>query len=44
MEEDRKISKDDAAEFARQKNLIFFEASAKTNDNVEKIFEYLHIN
>lgn len=40
MEEDRKISKDDAEEFARQKNLIFFEASAKTNDNVEKIFEY----
>ena len=39
-EEDRKISKDDAKKFAKEKNLIFFETSAKNNENVEKVFHY----
>ena len=40
LEEDRKIQKDDAATFAETKNLIFFETSAKLNNNVEKLFYY----
>ena len=39
-EEDRKVDKKTAEEFAKEKNLIFFEASAKTSDNVEKLFQY----
>lgn len=40
IEEDRKVDKKTAEEFAKEKNLIFFEASAKTSDNVEKLFQY----
>ena len=40
LEEDRKIQKDDAETFAETKNLIFFETSAKLNNNVEKVFYY----
>ena len=39
-EEDRKIDKKTAEEFAKERKLIFFEASAKSSDNVEKVFEY----
>ena len=39
-EEDRKVDKATAEEFAKEKKLIFFEASAKTSDNVEKLFQY----
>jgi Ras-related protein Rab-1A len=40
LEEDRKIQKDDGEKFAKEKKLIFFESSAKTNENVEKIYMY----
>ncbi len=40
LEENRKIKKADGEKFAKEKNLIFFEASAKNNENVEKIFMY----
>ena len=39
-EEERKIDKDKAKEFAKLKNLCFLETSAKNNENVEKLFEY----
>ena len=39
-EEDRKVDKKTAEELAKEKQLIFFEASAKTSDNVEKLFQY----
>jgi GTPase SAR1 family protein len=40
IENQRQISKDAAKDFANEKNLIFFETSAKSNDNVEKVFEF----
>ena len=39
-EEDRIVDKKTAEDFAKEKKLIFFEASAKTSDNVEKLFQY----
>ena len=40
LENERTIQRADAEKFAKEKNLIFFETSAKTNENVEKIFIY----
>ena len=40
LEEERKVQKKDAEDFAKQKELIFLEASAKNNYNVGKVFEY----
>jgi Ras-related protein Rab-1A len=40
LEESRKVQKADAAKFAKEKKLIYFETSAKTNENVEKVFIY----
>ena len=40
IENERQISKDSAKDLANEKNLIFFETSAKSNDNVEKVFEF----
>ena len=39
-EEDRKVDKKAGEELSKEKQLIFFEASAKTSDNVEKLFQY----
>ena len=38
-ENNRKIDKNVAVDFANSKNLIYFEASAKNDENVTKIFE-----
>ena len=40
IENQRKITKDSAKDFANEKNLIFFETSAKSSENVEKVFEF----
>ena len=40
IENQRQVSKDSAKDFANAKNLIFFETSAKSNENVEKVFEF----
>jgi len=40
LEGKRKVDKKKAEDFAREKNLIFFETSAKCNNNVEIMFEY----
>jgi len=40
LEEERKVKKEEAENYAKTKDLFFFEASAKNNDNVEKVFEY----
>jgi len=40
IENQRQISKDTAKDFANEKNLIFFETSAKSNENVEKVFQF----
>ena len=40
LEDHRKIKKADGEKMAKEKNLIFFETSAKNNENVEKIFMY----
>ena len=37
--ENREISKEEAIEFAKKNALLYFEASALTGENVEKIFE-----
>ena len=39
-EEERKVDKNKAIEFAKDKNLFFLETSAKNNENVEKLFDY----
>ena len=39
--EERKVTQNEAEQFAKEKNLIFFETSAKNNRNVKKSFEYL---
>ena len=39
-EEDRKVDTKTAEDFAREHQLVFFEASAKTSNNVEKLFKY----
>jgi Ras-related protein Rab-1A len=38
---ERHISEKEAIEFAESRNLIYYEASAKTSDNVEKSFHYM---
>ena len=38
--EERAVEIDEGEKFAKDKKLFFFEASAKNNDNVEKIFKY----
>jgi len=40
LEENRKISKEKAENFAKENDLIYLETSAKNNDNVSKLFEY----
>ena len=39
-EEKRKVEKKRGEDFAKKKDLIFLEASAKNSDNVQKLFEY----
>ena len=39
-EEERKVSKEEAENLAREKNLIFLETSAKMDNNVQKLFYY----
>ncbi|MEJ2251120.1 MAG: GTP-binding protein [Candidatus Lokiarchaeota archaeon] len=41
--EERKVSKQEALEKAKEFNVDYFETSAKTNDNVDKAFETLSI-
>ena len=40
LEKKREVSKEEGKEFAKKHNLIFMETSAKTNNNVQKLFEY----
>ena len=40
LENQRKVSKEEAEQYAKEKNLCFFEASAKNDENVKKIFYY----
>jgi Ras-related protein Rab-1A len=40
LEEERQVTKKEAEEFAKSKDLFFFETSAKNNDNVEKVFQF----
>lgn len=40
LENDRKVSTNQGKEFASKHNLIFLETSAKTNENVQRLFEY----
>ena len=37
---DREVSYEEGVQFAKQHNLIFFETSAKTSENVEKCFTH----
>jgi len=39
LKDKRKVDPDEASEFARENNMLFFEASAKDATNVEKIFQ-----
>ena len=39
LSEKRKVSIEEGQKMAKNNNMIFFEASAKTGDNVDKIFE-----
>ena len=39
LNEKRKVSFEEGQQMARNHNLLFFESSAKTGDNVDKIFE-----
>ena len=39
LSEKRKVSIEEGQQMAKNNNMIFFEASAKTGDNVDKIFE-----
>ncbi len=38
MEDERQVTKKEALDFAKDKNLIFQEVSAKTNDNIDTFF------
>ena len=40
LENEREVSKNQGEEFAYKHNLIFLETSAKTNENVQRLFEY----
>ena len=40
LEEKRKVTKEEAENFAQKYNLIYLETSAKNNNNVDKLFEY----
>ena len=40
LENKREVSVEEGKEFAKNHNLIFMETSAKTNNNVQKLFEY----
>ena len=40
LEKKREVSTEEGKEFAKNHNLIFMETSAKTNNNVQKLFEY----
>ncbi|KAM3917625.1 ras-related protein Rab-17 [Leptodactylus fuscus] len=41
LQNDRKVSREDAEAFAEQKRLLFMETSAKTGDGVKEVFESL---
>jgi small GTP-binding protein len=41
LESTRMVSKDVAKSFADQKNIIYFETSAKDNINVKEVFDYI---
>ena len=38
MEQDREVSYEEGQEFAQRKNMLFFETSTKTAENVEEMF------
>ena len=38
MEDERQVTKKEALDFAKDKNLIFQEVSAKTNNNIDTFF------
>lgn len=38
LEAERKVSKEEAENFAKQKEMLFFEASAKSSENVNESF------
>ena len=40
LEDKRKVTKEEAENFAQKYNLIYLETSAKNNNNVDKLFEY----
>ena len=44
LEEDRKVPTDTAKSYAASQNLIFFETSAKTRQNVTEVFEAIAKN
>ena len=39
-EEERKVSKEEAKNLAKEKNLFFLETSARNNDNIQKLFYF----
>lgn len=41
LESKRQIKKEDGEDFAKRKNCLFLETSAKNNENVDRIFEYM---
>eukprot|EP00350_Pseudokeronopsis_sp_OXSARD2_P009251 CAMPEP_0170557102 /NCGR_PEP_ID=MMETSP0211-20121228/19199_1 /TAXON_ID=311385 /ORGANISM="Pseudokeronopsis sp., Strain OXSARD2" /LENGTH=56 /DNA_ID=CAMNT_0010867817 /DNA_START=362 /DNA_END=532 /DNA_ORIENTATION=+ len=41
LEEERKISKQSAEELCSTYNLSYYETSAKTNQNIDELIEYM---
>ncbi len=42
QESERKVQRSEAEQFAKEKNLVFFETSAKNDENVKNLFYYFY--